>query len=882
MASRVGSIPPWKWMLVVIYLCGIAANAVVAKTTVRAYMIRGIPVKPEDPSAEEWVMNPLLAQFEAQTGIELQVDYSSTVDGSKHAANVKSYLEKKLPDYDLFMLDVVWPADFFMHLADLSQYLTPAQYGIHNENILKADWVEGRLVALPYWTDYGLLYYRQDLLTKYGYAGPPKTWDELEEMALKIVPAEKAINKGFTGYVGQYNSYEGLTCNIVEWLNSVGGGNVVDAEKQVNVDNPEARAMLQRVHDWVHKKGITLFDGLFYQEDHAQKKWMDRETLFMRNWPHVGVAAKKVPDFPPFGMTRLPGRTADMSGGALGGWHIGLSKYSTNLTAGALALNFLSGAVVQKQRAMNYSLVPTIPALYNDPAICQAIDCPLMASIIPVARPTAASSPNYLAVSRALYTNMNNYLANTIDLETALAKVKFEAESAMGSWRAPDLGPPVYVGWSSGLGAAMVALTVLSLMYALSLLFYVIAKRGVKVIRAASPTFCALMILGNMMNLATIFVYTGEPSKTTCILQPWILGLSFSTAMAAMIFKTWRIYRIFNNRLCRSLTIKDSQLFINVGVVVGIEVILLIIWTAVDAPEPAMIELATSRFWSCKSPSEKVHKTMTGVLFSFNGLLALSGVFMAYMTRNVRGEYNESKYIGLCIYNVFVLSVLAIPLMYVSDLGPNMIYVVRSVVILIINVVMLSLFFIPKLKAINEKGSDNSASRTGGQGSLDYGGQKGSQNAAAALLSKQVTEAQVKMVSGQVYVRQAKYKWALNAAQWKRVIMHYLVTPELLIVNVQGNNGAQHISNTYSTANWAVIDHKSDVESKQHLITVTGLNQSEIFEFQFETESSFNRWHHLMTAAQATEISKKGDGSIGANQLSPTGTANIMGSAPLV
>ena len=100
------------------------------------------------------------------------------------------------------------------------------------------DTVDGKLVAMPWFGDFGILYYRTDLLKKYGYSSPPTTWTQLFAMAKKIQDGEQAGNSSFSGFVFQGNSYEGLTCDALEWYASSGAGSFIDAGK-VTIDNPK-------------------------------------------------------------------------------------------------------------------------------------------------------------------------------------------------------------------------------------------------------------------------------------------------------------------------------------------------------------------------------------------------------------------------------------------------------------------------------------------------------------------------------------------------------------------------------------------------------------------------------------------------------------------
>ena len=196
--------------------------------------------------------------------------------------------------------------------------------------------VDGKLVGLPWFTDGGLLYYRTDLLEKYGYTAPPKTWTELEEMAAKIQEGEHAAgNQDFWGYVWQGKPYEGLTCDALEWVYSSGGGTIVSPEKVITINNDAAAAALDRAYGWIGK--ITPPGVNSFQEEESRAVWHAGNAAFMRNWPYaygLGEADDSAIKGK-FDATALPGAEEGMSAATLGGWQVGVSKYSKNPEAAA-------------------------------------------------------------------------------------------------------------------------------------------------------------------------------------------------------------------------------------------------------------------------------------------------------------------------------------------------------------------------------------------------------------------------------------------------------------------------------------------------------------------------------------------------------------------
>ena len=186
---------------------------------------------------------------------------------------------------DVAMIDVVWPGAFAPFLVDLKPKLGDAVEAARAGDRRRTTRSTGKLVAMPWFGDFGMLYYRTDLLKKYGYSAPPTTWDQLFAMAKKIQDGEKASNPNFSGFVFQGNAYEGLTCDSLEWIASSGGGNFIDNGK-VTINNPKAAAILELLPDADrHDRRRAASRPTRKGETHTA--FIDGNAAFMRNWPYA-------------------------------------------------------------------------------------------------------------------------------------------------------------------------------------------------------------------------------------------------------------------------------------------------------------------------------------------------------------------------------------------------------------------------------------------------------------------------------------------------------------------------------------------------------------------------------------------------------------------
>jgi trehalose/maltose transport system substrate-binding protein len=369
--------------------------------------------------AEEWAQ---------KTGNKVEYFFRPS-DSSAALQVYQQYWVAKSSDVDVYQIDVIWQGIAAPHAVDLKKYYKEDEIKAYFPRIIENNTVGGKLVSIPLYTDAGILFYRTDILEKYGYKEPPKTWEELATMAKKIQEGERAAGKpDFQGFVFEGKASESVTCNALEWIYSHGGGSVIERDKKVTINNPNAIKALDTAHSWI---GIISPVGVStYAEEEARNIWQAGNAAFMRNWPYAyslgadpksAVAGK-------FDVAVLPkGGDNGKNAACLGGWQLMISAYSKVPDAAADLVRYLSSTEVQKRIAIDWSILPTRPSLYSDPdVLAKNPFFKIMPEVFnnAVARPSTVTGADYNQLSTAFFQNVNEVLTGTESGKDAVVRVE--------------------------------------------------------------------------------------------------------------------------------------------------------------------------------------------------------------------------------------------------------------------------------------------------------------------------------------------------------------------------------------------------------------------------------------------------------------------------
>jgi multiple sugar transport system substrate-binding protein len=300
------------------------------------------------------VFQRIIADFESShPGLKVIQEIGPSSSTEFHDL-VTQKLRNRDPEMDIFFMDVVWPAEFAAAgwALPLDAFFPLAAQKDFLDAPIGANTYEGRIYGVPMFVDAGMLYYRKDLLAKY-HLRPPATWPELVRQAQSIISQER--DPYLTGYSAQFKQYEGLVCNMMEFILSNGGALWDEQRLMSSVHTANAMAAVRFVRDnivrLIANRGI-----LAYQEPESLALFTQGRAVFHRNWPYAWEASNdraqsKVAG--KVGVITLPTFSGQKRVATLGGWQLAISRFSRRPELAWKFVQFMTSSETQKRIALS-------------------------------------------------------------------------------------------------------------------------------------------------------------------------------------------------------------------------------------------------------------------------------------------------------------------------------------------------------------------------------------------------------------------------------------------------------------------------------------------------------------------------------------------------
>jgi multiple sugar transport system substrate-binding protein len=368
--------------------------------------------------AEGTLVQKQLKRFmQLNPGIRVELQRTPDDANQRHQLYVQ-WLNARVGNPSILQLDVVWTPEFAAAgwVLPLDPY-GPPRSEFFPATVIANTWA-GKLYALPWFADVGLLYRRTDLVPN-----EPKT---LEEMVAQAQAAMAKRGGPRYGIVSQGARYEGLITGFVEYLGAF-GGRIIDDKGEVVVNRPEAVRALEFMRDELYKTHVAPLDVLTWHEEEARFAFQNGNAVFMRNWPYPVAAMSDTSQSKvagKFTVSPMPASATAPNGhstAALGGAQLAINAYTDHPAAAYKLIAYLTAPDQMLERAQVVSQYPTRPALYSDPRMRGTIGIPLENArrAIESATPRPVT-PIYTELSEILQIELHRALVRQVEPQEAL------------------------------------------------------------------------------------------------------------------------------------------------------------------------------------------------------------------------------------------------------------------------------------------------------------------------------------------------------------------------------------------------------------------------------------------------------------------------------
>ena len=375
----------------------------------------------------------LISAFEKQYPDIKVTLVSAPTDTDTNRATLATEISGGSSTPDVFMGDVIWPAQFGAHqlALPLSSQLPASYWSKFAPGLVPGASYKGQVYGSPLFEDQGFLFYRKDLLAKNGMS-VPTTWEQLESDSVKLVH-DGQVKYGF---IWEGDSYEGLTCNFMEYLTDAGGSPTNRAYSSATLNTTAATKAVTFMRSLI-TSGASPAAVSTFQEPQAMNTFGGGNAAFLRNWDYAYTASTTassggkltasqvgVAPLPTFAGQSQPGYSN------IGGWNLYINPHSKNVGADLTFIQWMSGTTAQEILSKRYGFISTVTSVRDAAAVIASN--PVFA-VVPHTRltPRPAGTPQYPALSTAIYENVNGALAGSSSPSAAVAAMQSAARTAL-------------------------------------------------------------------------------------------------------------------------------------------------------------------------------------------------------------------------------------------------------------------------------------------------------------------------------------------------------------------------------------------------------------------------------------------------------------------
>ncbi|MCE2472543.1 MAG: ABC transporter substrate-binding protein [Anaerolineae bacterium] len=367
-------------------------------------------------------------------GISVEWERISDVPNESRSIYVTNFTARNSKP-DIIAVDVIWPGDFAARgwIAPIEEYFGEEALAEYIPGFLAAAQVDGHTYAIPLYIDAIHLFYRDDLLEKYG-LDVPSTWEGLIAAAETVVAGE--ANPDLAGFISMWAKIEGLFMNWLAFFQGA-GGTFFDMDGNLAINNEAGIKSLSTMVSML-ESGVAPESILTFRPNDARLLFQQERAVFLmvQDFVLAPLTADDSPVKDAVEFTRVPYfEGKDMTNTTvIGGFLLAVNKHSENVEAAADFIKCFTSYESQVQAGLIQGKVPTRPAVYDDERI--ADEAPGVAAlganfVYAFARPSAQTGTAYPEISEIMQTEISAALLGEKTPAQALADAEAQILSLM-------------------------------------------------------------------------------------------------------------------------------------------------------------------------------------------------------------------------------------------------------------------------------------------------------------------------------------------------------------------------------------------------------------------------------------------------------------------
>eukprot|EP00934_Nitzschia_sp_Nitz4_P008874 Nitzschia sp. Nitz4//scaffold230_size58257//40074//43916//NITZ4_006487-RA/size58257-processed-gene-0.68-mRNA-1//-1//CDS//3329543268//8864//frame0 len=184
--------------------------------------------------------------------------------------------------------------------------------------------------------------------------------------------------------------------------------------------------------------------------------------------------------------------------------------------------------------------------------------------------------------------------------------------------------------------------------------------RETKTMVFAQPFFMMLILHGFLLVSAGAVLNAFEPTLLNCTASSWLVVLGYTIELVPVLVKTSAINRLISSskKKMKRVNISRHLMFMQVTLFVALSLAFLITWTVLDTPDAQVLRevvendevIVVQQDLKCASEQSLWRL----VSFGWQALLLLLAAVLAFQSRGVMTQLNDSKYLAVMVYSHFL------------------------------------------------------------------------------------------------------------------------------------------------------------------------------------------------------------------------------------